>query len=317
MRCLRDALLVVAIWAAGGNARAEPGDGGRAPNWAPRQRTILTLDQDEDKALAALEDRKRAKLSWRWSRFRPGDYVATGLAAGTAIGAFVVGPSPGRWRGGVGFDEDVRDAMRLGSYHQRRGARDASDVLLAATTSFPLLVDSLVLSNWYYQSPDVAEQLFLISTETMAITAAVQGVVATSVSRERPYGRDCGRGLDQDSRDCRRDNRHRSFFSGHTSLAFAGASLVCVHRAYLPLSGGGSADALTCGSAYLAAAATGALRIASDVHYTSDVLVGAVWGSLAGLGLPWFLHYRHGEKPLQRSFHLVPFPGGVAVGGRF
>ncbi len=264
-------------------------------------------------------DRSRARLRWTWPRFSTTEYVVTGAVAAVAVASHVVNPSPGRWRGGVLWDEDLRSSLRLGSLHDRRQARDASDVLLALTVSYPILVDGVLAANWYYESPDVAEQIILISTETLAITAAVHGVVATSVSRERPYGRDCGGELGEESRDCTRSSRDRSFFSGHSSLAFAGASLVCIHRAYLPLHGGGAADAATCATAYAAAATTAGLRLVSDVHYSTDVLVGAAWGTLAGLTLPWLLHYRHGsdKRKSDVATYLVPYPGGVAFGGHF
>ncbi|MEZ4221622.1 MAG: phosphatase PAP2 family protein [Polyangiaceae bacterium] len=264
-------------------------------------------------------DISRARLRWNWRRFSTAEYVTTGLAASTALAAQVINPSPGRWRGGILFDEDARDSLRLGSYQSRRMARDVSDVLVAMTVSYPVLVDGLIAANWYYESPDVAEQLILISTETLAITAAVQGVVSTAVSRERPYGRTCGTSeLGGDTRDCEATGRHRSFYSGHSSMAFAGASLVCINRAYLPLHGGGVPDAATCVTAYAAAATTAALRVAGDMHYASDVMVGASWGTLAGLSIPWLLHYRHDfSTPSSFATYLVPFPGGVAMGGHF
>jgi len=36
------------------------------------------------------------------------------------------------------------------------------------------------------------------------------------------------------------------------------------------------------------------MRVATDVHYVSDVLVGATIGTATGLLLPWALHYRYG-----------------------
>ena len=49
------------------------------------------------------------------------------------------------------------------------------------------------------------------------------------------------------------------------------------------------------------AATTALLRVATDVHYVSDVLVGATIGTTTGLLLPWALHYRYGATPRASS----------------
>jgi membrane-associated phospholipid phosphatase len=277
---------------------------------------------DDERELDALIQGPRKpppRLTWRWRRFSTAEFFVTGIAALTAVGGFVPNPDRGRWQGGIGFDEDVRDGVRLRTYHQRRTARDASDVLVALTVTYPVLADGVVTAGWYHDSPDVAEQMVLIDAEVLAVTSAVQSLTALVASRERPYGRTCGKELDGDSRDCERDDRHRSFFSGHASISFAGASLACIHHLHLPLYGGGPQDAAVCGVAYATAAATASLRVVGDVHYASDVTIGAAWGTLAGLGLPWLLHYRHpvAERRRSASVQIVPYPGGIALGGAF
>jgi hypothetical protein len=262
-----------------------------------------------------------ARLVWRWPRFRTAEYYATGIAGLVAAGSLVIPQSPGRWRGGILVDEDVRDGIGLGSYRAQRGARDASDVLIAALIAYPVLVDGVIVTYGAYESADVAEQMLLIDAEVLAITAAMQTLIAGLASRERPYGRNCGDGLPEESRDCRQRSRHRSFYSGHSSIAFAAAGLSCSHHVQLELYGGGAADAAACGGALVAAAATGALRVIGDVHYVSDVAIGAAWGSLTGFGLPWLLHYRTSRAPKRRPtgfrLQLVPVGIGAGVGGAF
>lgn len=262
------------------------------------------------------------RLEWRWARFRTSEYFVTGTAALIAVGTYVIPPSRGRWRGGVLVDEDARNGVMLSGYHQRRAARDASDVLVGALVAYPVLVDGVAVASGHYGSDDVMEQMILIDAEVLAITAAVQNAVGAIASRERPYGRICGDELPEESRDCGRDTRYRSFFSGHASVAFASAGLVCTHHMNLRLYGGGAADAAACGLALAGAAATASLRVAGDVHYVSDVTVGAVWGSLAGFGLPWLLHY---SQPVARKradesrvrWHLMPVGLGAGIGGSF
>jgi hypothetical protein len=268
------------------------------------------------------EPGRHPKLVWRWERFRISEYFVTGASAMVSVGMLAVPPSPGRWRGGILVDEDVRSGIALSNYDDRRAARDVSDVLLASSIAYPVLVDGVILTSAIYDSDDVMEQMLLIDVEVLAITSAVQSVVAGFASRERPYGRVCGDDLPDESRDCRRNSRHRSFFSGHSSIAFAAAGLSCSHHMNLRLYGGGAADAAACGASLVVAATTGTLRMVGDVHYASDVAVGAVWGSLAGFGLPWLLHYKDpiDRRPKARSdlrLHLVPIGMGAGLGGTF
>jgi membrane-associated phospholipid phosphatase len=58
------------------------------------------------------------------------------------------------------------------------------------------------------------------------------------------------------------------------------------------------------------AATTALLRVATDVHYVSDVLVGGTIGTTTGLLLPWALHYRYGAtreaSPSEPRLTLLP-----------
>jgi len=104
-------------------------------------------------------------------------------------------------------------------------------------------------------------------------------------------------------------DEHASFYSGHTSAAFAVAVSLAT-RASLR----GDRDAWVAWAAGLPlAAATGYLRIAADRHYLSDVLAGAGAGTLFGVLVPRLLH-----SPGAAS---APQPGAqlrtLIFGGRF
>ena len=112
------------------------------------------------------------------------------------------------------------------------------------------LIDAAIVAAWYHESPDVAVQMTLINAEVIAVTLAIQTTFNIAVSRERPYGRTCGGtspdDLASDTRMCEPPGRYFSFFSGHSSQSFAAAAVTCMHHAYLPLYGGGLADAVPC-----------------------------------------------------------------------
>jgi membrane-associated phospholipid phosphatase len=258
-------------------------------------------------------------VSWNpaWPTFQTGEWVATGVGIATLLGSRLAPQRTTHWQGGILYDDLGRSAFRVGGASGRRQARDASDILLAVNESWPYF-DAFVVAAWYRQSPDVAWQQGLITAEVLAVTAGMQSLVSAFVSRERPYGRRCGdAAFPEDSRDCKSSDRFLSFYSGHTSQAFASAAVQCMHHAYVPLYGGGAADDWACVGAMGIAATTAALRMATDVHYATDVTAGALMGTATGLLLPWLLHYRHGAPAAleSSSWRLTVVPTGLGATG--
>ena len=254
-------------------------------------------------------------VAWRWSSFEAGNYVLLGSAAAAAVTFEVVAPLPRHRQGGVWADEGVRNELRASSLEGQLFASDLSDVLLTLGTAQPYF-DAIIIAGWYRQSPRVSEQLTLIAAETMAVNAAILGVVKFAAARERPYGRGCGSTLPEVSDDCDANDRFRSFMSGHSSQTFASAALTCTQHAHLDLYGGHVSWALPCALGFVVASATGALRIVADRHYLTDVLAGAASGTTVGFALPWLLHYRYASSE-QADLALLPAPGGVQVVGAF
>jgi len=263
-------------------------------------------------------------LSWDYPEFSTAQWVTTGLFVGLIIAMEVIPPQETKLSRGLWGDDQVRDALVIRDLDDQRMARSASDVMLTLMVAYPYLVDSLVLAYWHRRSPAVAKQMALISAQTMAITIGLTSIAKVAVSRERPYGETCGQERSDTNFDCQDDRRYRSFFSGHNSLAFASAGLICMHHLNLKLYGSLAADAGACAAAYGVAAVTGTLRIVADQHYFTDVIVGAAVGTLAGLGIPYVLHYRHGKAGRARGgsdggveARVVPTANGVAITGTF
>ncbi len=258
----------------------------------------------------------------RWRKFGVANYVITGTAiAGSASASFV--PVPAHpWRKTNELDEWGRRTISVSSYEDGQWAQDTSDLLLSLNMAFPLLVDSLVVSYWYRRSPEVAGQTALIAVEAMALGSMLQGLTSAGLARERPYGRDCGTKVNADLAECTTNVRYRSFFSGHTTLAFASAGVTCTNHAVHSLFGDPAADGITCAATFVTAGAVGALRIVSQKHYVTDVLTGAAVGTATGLGIPWLLHYGplasvSAKSETGLSFTVVPLEKGLAVEGVF
>ncbi len=265
-------------------------------------------------------------LVWKWPHFGVGNFFVAGAGAAlTLTGAIVKPRAKHSLGGGILFDDAVRDALRVKKLANRYLFRDATDVGLSLTVTWPFAADALTTAWWYRGSRETAEEMALIDLETLAVTGALQGVTNTLVSRERPFGPGCGEGeLPSDALDCRNNFHYRSFFSGHSAFSFTGAALICVHHMENELLGP-PWDALSCAGGYAVAATTTTFRVVADVHYASDVLLGAAVGTLVGYSVP-LLHYRHMRgssgrasvtQPNQLQLHLIPSPGGIGLLGIF
>lgn len=130
----------------------------------------------------------------------------------------------------------------------------------------------------------------LLITEATVIAADINQLAKFAFARERPFvhflprAPDAVRALTDSPSD---DNL--SFFSGHTTLAFAigtAAPTIATLRGY-------RLAPVVWAAGLTMAASVGYLRIAADKHYLSDVMVGAVVGSIIGIGVPLLFHSPH------------------------
>ena len=240
-----------------------------------------------------------------------GDWIVIGAGAAAALGAAIVPPQSKHPRGGVLYDEGARDALRLKSRWWRYAVRDMSDVGVSLETTWPFLVDALV-SAWYWRgNTKVARDIVLVDAEAFVLAAAVQGWTNGLVARERPFGRLCGSEIPEASVDCEDVVRYRSFFSGHATLSFTAAGVMCTNHLEMELLGA-PWDVVTCAGAVGVAAMTATFRVMSDMHYATDATVGALVGTGFGLLIPW-LHYR-GESS---DVHVGAVGQGLGLVGVF
>jgi membrane-associated phospholipid phosphatase len=246
------------------------------------------------------------------------EMVLTGAAAGVALATNIIHPLATGWSGGILFDNQLR-GLRLPTLDSRLEVRSGTDVGLAVMTTYPILVDSLIVAYWYRGSDDVALQMALIDAEAFAITGAIEGTTNLLSGRARPYAGDCGKSIPSNTTDCATDTVNRSFFSGHSAVAFTAAGLICAHHEALDLFET-AADHVACATGFVAAATIGVLRMVGDAHYFSDVFVGATVGTAIGLGVPLLHHYKRATPdvaPSAFALKLVPGLGGAQLVGTF
>lgn len=284
--------------------------------WTARAQEVPSPERPEDRTgeavpLRAVDEQAGPTIEWKaeWAQAGAVNYGIVGGAAAISLTAALLKPPSDHPDKYLLFDRAAEDALALSSVRDRYRARDTSDVLLSLETTWPFFVDSVIVAYGIRSSPKAAWEMAVIDAEAIAISAALHQVTTALVGRPRPYVHDCGDKIPVDANDCVRSSRFRSFYSGHSSLAFTGASLICAHRARIALFGGGW-DTATCVTAYLAAGTTAALRIVGDVHHATDVITGAVIGTAVGLGIP-ALHYRRRNRS---DVDISVYPTGAGVG---
>jgi len=290
-------------------ARAAP-----PPNGPP---DALRSDRGSSEPRPEAKAGEAHRLTWKWSRFSLVDYLVTAVVGGVYfyLEFATKTPEDPNWRGGILFDDGVRDALVAESPSGRDRAAVASDFMTLApqvlafvdALAVPLVTDH---ANW-----DVAWQMTAINLESIAITGLLSRSGHRLIARERP-----------DVAPCQEDagyhglcfgGSNASFPSGHTAAAFAGAGLVCAHHLNVPLYGGGASDPAACVTMTALATTSGVLRITSDRHYASDVIVGATIGAGAGFVLPMLVHYRKVEPAPKRAFRftITPVASDTTLGG--
>ncbi len=98
----------------------------------------------------------------------------------------------------------------------------------------------------------------------------------------------------------------RAFPSGHTANAFAAA--VFLSSVYAKLNPGSSARTWIWAGSLTVAATTGYMRYKGGKHFPTDIISGAIIGSLIGWGVPK-LHEVDGV-----NLTIAPSGGGIAIG---
>lgn len=196
-------------------------------------------------------------------------YLTTFVVFGDALT-----PDHCRWCDPPSIDTRTRNAL---VWDTPSKARTVSDILgVAVIPTFAVAVPNVSL---IFSDPGWAEviDVTLPIAESVLATQILTYFAKSAFARERPYVQFAGvRPSSSTSED------FVSHWSGHTSLSFSlvtSAGMVA-HMRNL------RAEPYIWGVGLTLAATTGYLRMAGDMHYLTDVLVGAAVGAGAGLTIP-------------------------------
>lgn len=234
----------------------------------------------------------------------PSDAVVAGVAAGLLATPWLFD------RGGAaadaattspaevnGFDRRIRD-LALGE--RGRSGRQLLDNVSSSTLAAALLEPVGLLAR--SDIPDKWSRDLPVVVEATALSLGLNLAVKHLVHRSRPEAVFCDRG--SGSEPCPADTR-QSFYSGHTTSAFAAAvaagTIADFH--HLPdrkwIWGTGLGLATT----------TGVLRVMSDKHYATDVIVGVATGGLLG----WLVPRLHKPDPVAVTPPVTVAPPAAAT----
>lgn len=218
-----------------------------------------------------------------------------------------------RWQGGILLDDGIRSAFALEDEGTRNALARTSDVLLFGLALTPVIVDAIALAWLVNGDPELMGEMLLVNLQAHAVAQGLTALLKHAVARERPMTRACREG----GQGCE-EERPESFFSGHASLAFTSAALICHYHAE-----GGAGDAAMCATGMALATGVGLMRILSDRHYASDVVIGAAVGLLSGFLVPRFLNFGISSADPRTGFSAAVGPVidgdqyGVQVFGTF
>jgi len=180
-------------------------------------------------------------------------------------------------------------------------AGTASDALVGVALAAPVLLDALDVSRsgggWQAYFEDMT-----VVAEALLVNGALNEVVKSAASRPRPRIYD----LPPGDASLSNPGDYTSFYSGHTSTAFAAGMAYAFTYAHRhpddPLRWAVYGGALAVG------AGVGTLRVAAGAHFPTDVIVGAVAGTAIGTIVPW-LHLRSPTTNLA----VAPMDGGAVM----
>lgn len=250
-------------------------------------------------APAAGQETQLTPLSYDWTV----DGIVTGAAAATVIGLQLsknqLGPLECTWCTPGSLDGDVARSV---AWSSPKTANTLSDVM-----QFAIPIGAIgygVLQGYLLHDPSAGWSSALLITQATSIALLANVIVKYAVGRARPYVWMGQPDLYGDPHDA-----NLSFFSGHTTLAFA----VAVSAGTLFLMQGMPGAGWVLGGGLALAAFTGYLRMGAEQHYLTDVLTGAAVGSLVGWAVPFLFHRPRQAGAAPQPGALMPAPGGIAL----
>ena len=202
-------------------------------------------------------------------------FGSEGLLIGTDILLEKVILEPTPYQGEIFLKDDVNPVDRFFMQPYSKTLDDIGTITQFASLLAPAVLMATPMEEWCTIGVMYAESVFL--------SYGLKELAKNLVNRPRPYMYFDG----APEKDIEEGDWNKSFFSGHTTLSFTGATFASyVFSKYFPDSN--MKIPVIVGS-YAFATTTAILRMASGNHFFTDVLTGAIVGTLSGFLVP-YLH---------------------------
>ncbi|WP_294428298.1 phosphatase PAP2 family protein [uncultured Treponema sp.] len=200
------------------------------------------------------------------------------------------------------YDKDDVNSLDRIFMHSYSKSRDrAADLLLVAGMASPCVLAATEKEEWL--------TCFVMYSETLLIANGIKELTKLAVNRTRPYMYYDADTFPEDDVDD--GDWANSFPSGHSTMAFAGATFASyTFCKYFPDSAW--KIPLVAGT-YSMAGGVAALRLSSGNHFLTDVLTGAVIGTSVGFLVPWLHTFNAAHDDLNVSI----LPNGVSIAVNF
>lgn len=159
--------------------------------------------------------------------------------------------------------------------------------------STALLLTTLLSPSLLGFEKEIKDDYKIVGTmyfETLLLTYYTTNIAKTMISRERPYLYNSKSSLNKKLED---NSAKNSFFSGHTSMCFSSA--VFLSKVYSDYNPNSKKKNYIWAGTLLSATTVAVLRYESGEHYPSDIIFGAIAGTLYGYYIPE-LHRKKDKK---------------------
>lgn len=174
------------------------------------------------------------------------------------------------------YDKDDVNAFDRFFMNEYSSSLDrAGDIMLVCAMATPAVLAATEKEEWL--------TVGVMYAETLLIANGIKELTKLAVRRDRPFMYYDPDTYPED--DIKDGDFANSFPSGHSTMAFAGATFASyTFSKYFPDSAWRYA---VTGGSYALALTTAALRVKSGNHFMTDVMTGAALGTAVGFLVPW------------------------------
>jgi len=206
------------------------------------------------------------------------DIAILSVSAAMFLPVLLISPDPD----GVTSKDDINFLDRQFIYPYNKTLDTISTIAVGTTIALPLFPVFQNIKDFNFLST-----YGVMYIEALLLTTATKDIFKLAVARNRPYT------YEGDIPSGKNDDYYKSFYSGHTSYAFLGATFFTTTFSKEYPDSKWKTPLIVSG--YSVATTVGALRIASGSHFVTDVLAGAFVGSFYGWLIP-NLHIKSKNK---------------------